>query len=42
MKKDCARFKKWLEIKVIQSCVFVMNVIWLLLIITRGGLILGL
>ena len=28
MKKDCVKFQKWLRRKVIQSHLFVMNLIW--------------
>ena len=42
MKKDCANLRNGLKIKVIQSLVFVINLIWLMLIIRHGGLILDL
>ena len=39
-KKDCPKFKKWFEKKLIYYPLFVMNLIWLMLILTLGGLIL--
>ena len=40
MKKDCSKFKTWLDKKGTPLLLFVMNIIWLMLIITHGGLIL--
>ena len=42
MKKDAPNLRNGLKIKVIQSRVFVMNLIWLMLIIIHGELILDL
>ena len=39
MKKGCTKFQKWLEKKGKPNS-FVMNLIWLMLFITHGGLIL--
>ena len=40
MKKDYSKFKIWLDKKGTQFSLSVMNLIWLMLIITHGGLIL--
>jgi hypothetical protein len=39
MKKEYTKFQKLLERKVFQSYLFVINLIWLMLIITYSGLI---
>ena len=40
VKKDCPKFKKWLKKKGNLSSFVCLNLIWLILILTLGGLIL--